>query len=352
LTAAVCLSLLCNVALVVWLIRQSPAKASSPSDSNRIPGATTQTHLSVSTSNAALATAIETRTRPTFLWNQIESTDYRQYVANLRAVGCPEQIIRDIILADVNHIFQARAQAIWSPTSTKYWQKSSYKPPRPDQEKQIMALSSEQTALVKELVGVALSAQSLVDTVFLQLHGSEQQLLFLPPDKREAVLNALADSNPDWKEAELYNGDHTQEAQRKLFDEKLKLLAKVLSPEELDEFQLRYAPGTQQLRTELKYFDCTPEEFSALLDSRQKNDKAESLGNPLDRKAATEEVRRLFGEARAEEFERVTDMYYINAREVVEAQGAARGTRRSSMANHPRRETGCGLGGCGWQPER
>src|SRR5579859_5399631 len=36
-----------------------------------------------------------------FRWAQLESTDYRQYLANLPRIGCPEQTIRDIITADV-----------------------------------------------------------------------------------------------------------------------------------------------------------------------------------------------------------------------------------------------------------
>src|SRR5437868_6638046 len=31
-----------------------------------------------------------------FHWSQIESSDYRAYIANLRAIGCPEPTIRDI----------------------------------------------------------------------------------------------------------------------------------------------------------------------------------------------------------------------------------------------------------------
>ena len=35
-----------------------------------------------------------------FRWSQLESTDYRQYIANLRAIGCPELTLRDIIMTD------------------------------------------------------------------------------------------------------------------------------------------------------------------------------------------------------------------------------------------------------------
>src|SRR5262245_55092968 len=34
---------------------------------------------------------------PEFHWSQIESPDYREYISNLRAIGCPEATIRDII---------------------------------------------------------------------------------------------------------------------------------------------------------------------------------------------------------------------------------------------------------------
>jgi hypothetical protein len=43
-----------------------------------------------------------------FRWNQIESPDYRVYVANLRAIGCPERTVRDIIHADVGSLFAAK----------------------------------------------------------------------------------------------------------------------------------------------------------------------------------------------------------------------------------------------------
>ena len=37
-------------------------------------------------------------------WRQVESSDYRQYIANLRAAGCPEKTIRDIIVAEVSEL--------------------------------------------------------------------------------------------------------------------------------------------------------------------------------------------------------------------------------------------------------
>src|SRR5712671_1846172 len=46
--------------------------------------------------------------RQFFSWQEVESPDYPTYVANLRDIGCPEQTIRDIIIADVNSLYAKR----------------------------------------------------------------------------------------------------------------------------------------------------------------------------------------------------------------------------------------------------
>src|ERR1051326_5188840 len=43
--------------------------------------------------------------RQFFSWREVESADYPTYIANLRDIGCPEQTIRDIIIADVNALY-------------------------------------------------------------------------------------------------------------------------------------------------------------------------------------------------------------------------------------------------------
>jgi len=43
-----------------------------------------------------------------FNWREVESQDYRAYIANLRRISCPEQTIRDIIKADVGELYASR----------------------------------------------------------------------------------------------------------------------------------------------------------------------------------------------------------------------------------------------------
>lgn len=253
-----------------------------------------------------------------FHWSQIESTDYREYVANLRAIGCPEQMIRDIVAADLISLYRSRVEAIWQPTHHAYWEKGRQTPADADQRQQLMELNSEKSAVFEQLFGSPLNQQEILDTVVLQLHGSERELLFLSPAVREVALHALEESGLQ-QQLEIESRGGSRDYQ-KPFDEKMEILADVLTPHELDEFRLRYSPTAQQLRNELAYFDYTPDEFRTILDSRKENSDS-SLGNLADRTAATEQIRELFGDERADEFERVTDILYMNARQPLENAG-------------------------------
>jgi hypothetical protein len=40
-----------------------------------------------------------------FHWSQLESTNFPTYVANLRAIGCPEQTVRDLVTAEIQALY-------------------------------------------------------------------------------------------------------------------------------------------------------------------------------------------------------------------------------------------------------
>src|SRR5579871_2618058 len=46
--------------------------------------------------------------KQSFNWSEVESPDYRLYIGHLREIGCPEQTIRDIVIADVNKLYQRK----------------------------------------------------------------------------------------------------------------------------------------------------------------------------------------------------------------------------------------------------
>src|SRR5690349_19051729 len=61
--------------------------------------------------------------RQFFSWKEVESPDYPTYIANLHDIGCPEQTIRDIIIADVNALY-AQRRATNLLTSEQQWWRS------------------------------------------------------------------------------------------------------------------------------------------------------------------------------------------------------------------------------------
>src|SRR5579859_842446 len=60
-----------------------------------------------------------------FSWQQLESPDYPTYIAHLREIGCPEQTIRDIIIADVNQLYAKKRLAELAAAEPQWWRSDS-----------------------------------------------------------------------------------------------------------------------------------------------------------------------------------------------------------------------------------
>jgi len=95
-------NLLLAGAVVFWALRNGHT-AELQHNSADAPG-TTSRRLPSGSPNA--------RGDGAFRWRQLESPDYPTYIANLRAVECPERTIRDIIRADVHALYQQRHAAL------------------------------------------------------------------------------------------------------------------------------------------------------------------------------------------------------------------------------------------------
>lgn len=53
-------------------------------------------------------------------WAQIESSDFPTYIANLRAVGCPEPTIVDIITAEIEELYAEKMALV--PLEARFWE--------------------------------------------------------------------------------------------------------------------------------------------------------------------------------------------------------------------------------------
>src|SRR5262249_4910910 len=100
--------------------------------------------------------------RQFFTWQEVESPDYPTYITNLRNIGCPEQTIRDLIIADVNALF-ARRRATELITPEQQWWRSE-----PDTNvlqvalEKTRALEDERRGLLSRLLGTNWESGDLV----------------------------------------------------------------------------------------------------------------------------------------------------------------------------------------------
>ena len=195
-------------------------------------------------------------------WNQVESEDYRKYIANLRAIGCPEQTIRDIIVADVNKLFESREKALAGPKpATEFWKRPQPHAMGEEKLKQRFQLAKEKRALLKELLGADFQDNTPLVT---PSSSSEERLGFLPKDKQDQVaeleatyrnkVQALMGNRmrPSKADMEKYNA---------LMAEQEAETARILNPQELEDYQLRSSRTAQIMRMTLGDFEMTEQEF-------------------------------------------------------------------------------------------
>ena len=95
-----------------------------------------------------------------FHWRMVESDDYRQYIANLRAIECPDRVIRDLIVADVEKLYGQRGADL-EPAHIEPWYNAAHRrvaqrvaTTRED------VLHAEQRAVIKELLGYEWSSEA------------------------------------------------------------------------------------------------------------------------------------------------------------------------------------------------
>src|SRR5690242_11434602 len=92
-----------------------------------------------------------------FEWKQLESTDYKAYIQNLRGIGCPEETIRDIVLADIERLFGGRRAALLTGGKTpEFWKLSErqLENANSDTQEQLAALDREKIETIRTLLGI------------------------------------------------------------------------------------------------------------------------------------------------------------------------------------------------------
>lgn len=297
--------------------------------------------------------------RQFFSWREIESDDYATYIANLRDIGCPEQTIRDIIIADVNALF-ARRRATEVVTPEQQWWRSE-----PDTNvlyqalEKIRALEQERRDLLTRLLGPGWETGDLLNLPrpSRQPIPLDGPILGTLPDEVKHRVEEISLRSEEriraYVEAERRAGREPDPAElARLRQQTRTELAGVLSPLQLEEFLLRYSQNASALRAELrelKYFNVTPEEFRAMFRAIDQIDlQMELLGNANDPNTAAARrsleqqrlaaLRNVLGPERFEQFQKLHDPTYREAYAQALAAGAPEAADTIRELNRAARE--------------
>src|SRR5688572_24403742 len=93
-------ALLAVIGYLIYFIRTSPALPPSATDARVVTNTVTQ--IAVRKINATNILGLSSRPAN---WAALESTNYFIYIANLRAFGCPHEVIKDIIITDIARLY-------------------------------------------------------------------------------------------------------------------------------------------------------------------------------------------------------------------------------------------------------
>jgi hypothetical protein len=305
---------------------------------NETPTGNTQTNVSpaATTTNEPVARPVFTEKK--FNWENLESTDYQAYIGSLRAVGCPENKVRYIILDDINELF-SRKRAREAELHDPQWWKAE-----PDLmianalQQKGRQLEEERRSMIEKYLGsealenerseaMLWSSVQLTGPVLgslpTDLHNSVQEVCARSIDRHQGAFWARVNEGQGLNQVEM----------AKLREQTRADLRRLLNAEQLEEFLLRYSHNAHQLRMELAGFEPTQEEFRKIfraIDPLQHQLQLEYGGMEAlsqqqrerfdrQRDAAIKEV---LGPKRYEAYSVTKDPLYLQARMTAQQYGA------------------------------
>ena len=316
---ATTLSLMLNVllaGLVVWLACAGP-RSQARADFSRF---LTNRVLRVKHPLALLTPANESTPQviainEPFSWAQLESSDYRVYLTNLRAIGCPEPTVRDLIVADVNDLFAPRVKALVDEVTGQFWNLMQ----RPQDFEKMVDAKHDQLRALRDERGAVFEALFENDNPHagenLELAAAERRenwerlADFLPEEKRVRYAAANEEWERAWTEylkTPNLTGPQQQAKRKELDASHQTALAEWLTPEELSELRLRNSSAAS-LRDRVVGLELSEAEtlLAAQLQLAKDEARVKKAAPPEDNS-----LRELLGPERFAAFERARDSRY------------------------------------------
>jgi hypothetical protein len=208
--------------------------------------------------------------RQNFTWEQVESDDYVTYIQNLRAIGCPEATIRDIIVADVNALYAHRRATEIVSADHEWWRSEPDIDAVQKASEKLKSLESERRALLTRLLGPnwEIASNPLPPSARTGISLTGPILGDLPAETKQQVYDIAARTQEKmlaYQNAQQQAGKDADPMELAKFRQESRAeLAKVLNPAQMEEFLLRYSETATRMRSELHGLNLSPDEFRNL----------------------------------------------------------------------------------------
>lgn len=306
------ISLAANIVLAFRLARPSrgPFHPADPTNVARVPAADPVAAASVAPTTSSKATNAETPAP--FRWQSLENSDYKQFAANLRAIGCPEETIRDILRADLTKLYEEKKRELRRKSPPwEYWKN--------DQQQMVRGVGREawlgMLALDEERDSALRALGIVPDQRKKQIKEEnilEWTLDFLEDAKKNQILRLKNELND--KLAVRAPGSLDAQGIALLVKQQEDSIHALLTPEEALQYDLRLSGTASSVRQQLQGFEPTEQEFIALFKLRKAFDDEygtqagkEANADPARRQQAEkelkEQIKQSLGEQRYSDYE-------------------------------------------------
>jgi hypothetical protein len=207
-----------------------------------------------------------------FQWGQLESEDYRTYINRLRSIDCPEETIRDIIIADLEKLMMPDLQATEGKREPpKYWEPKTRERTVDTLAKagQKQDIDFKKREIVRELLGIDLASER--SRAKGERDSYAERLGFLDPEKQMRVRMAIEKANREEtllrEESWLENDELTPDDKKQLREiqqRKTGEIEQLLTPDELERYNLWFSSSAYRVRDAFLVLDPNEQDFLAL----------------------------------------------------------------------------------------
>jgi len=202
-----------------------------------------------------------------------DKTDhYLAYLNSLRAVGCPEDKVRYVALADINELFGKKRLKEAEKHDPQWWRSEPELSVAGALQQKGRSLEEERRELIYKYLGAdAAEAEKGEALLWSNVQLTGPVLGSLPPETHNAVQEICGrsiDRHQGAMWARFNEGQPLNQVEMaKLREHTRSDLRKILNAEAMEEFLLRYSHNAHQLRSELRGFEPTPDEFRKMFRS-------------------------------------------------------------------------------------